>query len=134
MITHGSAYVTEDLDLCYARHAANLDALSAALADLRPTLRGAPADLPFRFDAATLQAGLNFTLSTPLGPINLLGEVAGIGGYESAVRLSDSYEIHGCVVRVLSLDGLIASKKAAGRKKDLDHLRELEELRKMHDR
>jgi hypothetical protein len=37
-------------------------------------------------------------------------------------------------LRILTLDGLIAAKKAAGRAKDLGHLAELEELKKMRDR
>jgi hypothetical protein len=36
-------------------------------------------------------------------------------------------------VRVLSLDVLIAAKKAAGRAKDLQHILELEELKKLCD-
>jgi hypothetical protein len=34
---------------------------------------------------------------------------------------------------VLSIDGLIVSKKAAGRIKDRNHLLELEELKKLRD-
>ncbi len=33
----------------------------------------------FRLDVPTLQAGLNFTLTTDLGELDLLGEVAGGG-------------------------------------------------------
>ena len=131
MITHGSAYVTDDLDICYARNPRNIEALSAALADLHPTLRGAPADLPFKLDPPTIKAGLNFPLWTPLGSIDILGEVAGVGDYESALRQSESHEIHGFHVCVLTLDALIASKRAAGRRKDSEHLLELEELRKL---
>jgi len=52
---------------------------------LKPRLRGTPPDLPFLWDARTLRAGLNFTLDTDLGPIDLLGEVSGIGQYEAAL-------------------------------------------------
>jgi hypothetical protein len=70
-----------DLDLCYARDRANLEHLAAALTPFRPTLRGAPAGLPFRLDAETLHSGLNFTLSTEAGDLDLLGELTGVGGY-----------------------------------------------------
>jgi hypothetical protein len=58
---HGSARVKQDLGICYSRTPANLAALAAALAGFRPTLRGAPPDLPFRVAPPTLKSGLNFT-------------------------------------------------------------------------
>lgn len=61
---HGSIRATRDVDVLYARSAENLARIEAALAPLSPYLRGAPPGLPFRLDAATLRAGLNFTLST----------------------------------------------------------------------
>jgi len=62
MQMQGSAHLTEDLDFCYARSAKNLERLALALAPHRPRLRGAPENLPFRFDAAAIKRGLNFTL------------------------------------------------------------------------
>jgi hypothetical protein len=58
---HGSARLTYDLDVVYARGDDNLRRLVDALADLHPYLRGAPPGLPFRWDAETLRRGLNFT-------------------------------------------------------------------------
>jgi hypothetical protein len=65
-VAQGSAYVTADLDLCYQRHPQNYQRLSEALQPLPPRLRGVPADLPFVLDAATLRAGLNFTLTADI--------------------------------------------------------------------
>jgi hypothetical protein len=50
---HGSAYVTYDLDCCYARDAENLSRLVQALQPCNPGLRGAPVYLPFRLDQQT---------------------------------------------------------------------------------
>ncbi len=61
-IAHGSARLTQDVDIVYARDEENLERLAGSLAPLQPYLRGAPAGLPFRWDAATLRHGLNFTL------------------------------------------------------------------------
>jgi hypothetical protein len=133
MMAHGSANVTQDLDVCYSRSAENIARAAAALAPIHPYLRGAPPGLPIHFDAPTIQAGLNFTLITDLGDIDLLGEVSGIGGYAEALAQSEERLIFDMAIRVLSLDGLIAAKKAAGRGKDRHHLLELEELKKMHD-
>lgn len=133
MVAHGSAYITKDLDICYSRTATNLAALVTALRPINPYLRGAPPGLPFRFDVPTIQAGLNFTLTTDLGDIDLLGEVGGVGWYEQALAQSVEKQMYGLAVHVLSIDGLIASKKAADRIKDRLHVLELEELKKMED-
>src|ERR1043165_2965616 len=82
---HGSARVTYDLDIVYNRTSTNLLKIVAALSPYQPYLRGAPAGLPFKFDVETLKRGLNFTFTTTVGPIDLLGELSGIGNYE-AVR------------------------------------------------
>jgi hypothetical protein len=126
---HGSSYVTFDLDFCYSRDAENLSRLVQALQNYRPRPRGAPQDLPFRFDEATLKHGLNFTLVTDLGHIDVLGEVAGIGTYAEALAASQPTELFGMTFNVLTLDALIVSKRAAGRPKDMMVLPELEALR-----
>jgi hypothetical protein len=38
-------------------------------------LRGAPPGLPFQWDERTIKAGLNFTLTSTVGDLDLLGEV-----------------------------------------------------------
>jgi hypothetical protein len=131
MIAHGSAHLTKGIDLCYHRTPSNLAALVTALAPLHPYLRGVPPGLPFRFDVPTLQAGLNFTLTTDYGDLDLLGEISGVGAYPQVASQSQEKLMFGLTVRVLSVDGLIAAKKAAGRGKDQAHLFERIELKKM---
>jgi hypothetical protein len=133
MRAQGSVHVTEDLDVCYSRTQENIAALVAAFEPLHPYLRGAPPGLPFKFDGPTIRAGLNFTLITDFGDIDLLGEVAGLGSYEKVLAQSESKVLFGLTIPVLSLDGLIAAKRAAGRDKDRDHLRELDALKKLRD-
>jgi hypothetical protein len=125
---HGSARFTRDLDIVYARDAVNLERLVAALAGHTPALRGAPPGLPFRFDVETLKAGLNFTLTTDLGEIDLLGEIAGGGRYEQLLPRSVEVELFGVVCRCVSLPTLIQLKRAAGRPRDFDAIAELEVL------
>lgn len=127
-IVHGSARLTQDLDFVYDRSLENLQLLVRALADSKPYLRGVPPGLPFRWDAATLQHGLNFTLSTTLGPVDLLGEIPGGGGYAELLPESVEVEVFGVRCQCLSLRQLIRSKRAAGRPKDLEALAELESL------
>ena len=119
LVGRGGSRATNDLDIVYGRDATNLARLVDALAATHPRLRGAPADLPFFFDVRTLKSGLNFTLVTDLGEIDLLGEVTGLGGFENAVAMSSTMSLFGHEVRVLSLDGLELTKRAVGRAKDL---------------
>ena len=116
-MTGGSADVTDDLEICYNRSPDNVERLAAAVAPFRPYLRGVPEGLPFRFDAATITAGLNFTLTTEGGPLVVLGEISGVGDYSHVRKESDVQEMFGLLVATLTLDGLIAAKKAAARSK-----------------
>src|SRR5262249_3298061 len=120
--------LTEDLDFCYDRSEQNLARLASGLAPYHPRLRGAPENLPFRFDLQTIRAGLNFTLATDLGSLDFLGEVAGLGTFQVVKNASDRMNIFGLEFSVLSLTGLIRAKRAAGREKDLAALKELEGL------
>jgi hypothetical protein len=131
---HGSARVTFDLDICYERSRANLDRLTESLNPYNPRLRGAPAGLPFRFDVPTIQRGMNFTLTTDLGDLDLLGEIAGVGQYPQALALSVTIEFLGRSYQVLGLEGLIRSKRVAGRSKDFEALSELEALHEIQAR
>jgi hypothetical protein len=119
LIARGVQRATEDLDIAYARDRENLARLAAALGTIHPRLRGVPADLPFVLDEASLRSGLNFTLDTDLGPLDLLGEVPGLGTFDHVDAASSELEIDATRVLVLTLDGLEASKRAAGRPKDL---------------
>lgn len=126
---HGSARVTYDLDVVYNRRAENLSRIVAALALFQPYLRGAPAGLPFKFDVETLKRGLNFTFTTSAGPIDLFGELSGIGSYEAVRAHANTATMFGGTYLFIDLEGLIASKKAAGRPKDLETIAELETIR-----
>jgi hypothetical protein len=126
---HGSARLTQDLDVVYDRAPDNLERLARALAPHEPYLRGAPPGLPFAFDVETLRRGLNFTLTSKLGDVDLLGEIVGGGGYAELVPDCVAMEIFGVPCLVLGLDKLIEVKRAAGRPKDLEALAELVAIR-----
>ncbi len=130
---HGSSHATYDLDICYARDPENLGRLASCLTPIRPRLRGAPEGLPFLWDAETLQRGLNFTLSTDVGDLDLLGEVGGIGPYPAVLEASEPNILYGISCRVLSLEALIRSKRFAGRTKDLPVVTELEAIREAQE-
>jgi hypothetical protein len=128
-IAHGSARLTQDLDVVYRRTPENMTRLAPALVPYSPYLRGAPPGLPFRWDAETLRRGLNFTLTTSLGDLDLLGEITGGGSYEDLLPYSRLLTAFGVQCRCLELGRLIHVKRAAGRAKDLEVIAELEALR-----
>jgi predicted nucleotidyltransferase len=125
---HGSARFTIDVDVVYRRSTENIQRLAGALTGHDPYLRGAPRGLPFRWDAETIERGLNFTLITDLGSIDFLGDIAGGGTYEQLHRHVEMKHAFGIDVPCLSLEKLIETKRAAARKKDLEAIAELEAL------
>lgn len=128
-IAHGLGRSTYDVDVVYNRTPENFRLLTKALKPFRPYLRGnIPADLPFEFDERTLRNGLNFTLLTPIGGIDLLGEVAG-NFYQDLLPFSQRMRGYGREFLAVNLDKLIELKRAAGRTKDNETIAELEALR-----
>ena len=125
---HGSARLTQDVDVVYAREPENLRRIADALASLQPYLRGAPPGLPFRLDQHALAAGLNFTLSTSAGDIDLLGEIAGVGDYRALLPHTIDVQLYGASCRCIDLATLIRAQLAAGRPKDLETMAELRAL------
>ena len=118
-IARGSAYMTEDLDIAYARDPDNLERLAAALREVGARLRGAPPDVPFILDAKTLAAGAHFTFDSDRGPLDLLDRPDGSPPYEELRRRAGApVEVDGLPVLVASLDDLIAMKEATGRPRD----------------
>jgi hypothetical protein len=125
---HGSARLTSDLDIVYSRDARNLEQVRRALEPLHPYPRGAPPGLPFRWDERTLAAGLNFTLTTDLGDLDLFAEVSGGRGYRDLLPHTVEVTVFGATIRVLDLKTLILTKRAAGRAKDFEAVAELEAI------
>lgn len=126
---HGSSQITNDLDICYQRTKKNYQALVQGLTPFKPQLRGPKREkIPFLFDEKTLQQGLNFTLITSHGDIDLLGELQGLGGYDQLLPATKTMTLYGLSFKVIGLEDLIRAKKALRRTKDLLHLDELEAL------
>jgi hypothetical protein len=101
---HGSARLTNDLDVVYDRSPDNIERLAQALAPFSPYLRGAPAGLPFRFDPPTIKRGLNFTLRTDVDDFDLLGELTGVGSFAVVAQESLEASLFGAVCRFINLD------------------------------
>lgn len=115
-------------EFCYSRSAENLRKIVSSLGQFKPRPRGFPENLPYIFDETTLRNATNFTYETEVGDIDLLGEVAGIGDYLAVEKMSVPMQIFDCDLKILSVEGLILAKRAAGRPKDLFVLPELEAM------
>ncbi len=125
---HGSSRLTQDIDVVYERIDENIEGLVRALAPHNPYLRGTPPGLPFEWSADTIRGGLNFTLTTAVGDIDILGEIVGGGSYDDLLPHTITVDLFARTHRCLDLPWLIHVKRAAGRPTDLEVIAELEAL------
>ncbi len=132
-VLHGSARLTQDLDLCFGADGANLQVLGRALVEMNAKLFGVTEDVPFVPDARTLARTELLTLQTSLGKLDLMTHPAGAPEYRKLCEAADRYEIGGILVRVASVADLKAMKRAAGRPKDLADIAELEAIEQLRD-
>lgn len=130
-VVHGSPRITQDLDVTFATDAGNLALLGEALVALGATLRGAPNDVPFVADAATLRRVEVLTLDTVAGAFDVLARPAGAPPYDALRQHAVRHEISGFGVLVASIGDLIAMKRAGGRPKDLADIAELEAIERL---
>jgi hypothetical protein len=110
-----------------------LEKLAAAVKELKPTLRGAPPDLPFILDARSLALGSNFTFETTAGNLDLLGWVEPIGDFEAILKNAESYSLGDLTIKTISLDDLIRVKEHIRRPKDRDSLYQLKAIKQIRN-
>ncbi|MEP6662681.1 MAG: hypothetical protein ABJC04_03355 [Verrucomicrobiota bacterium] len=91
-------------------------------------MRDTPPGLPFQWDEKTIRNGLNFTLTTSFGDLDLLGEVAGGGTFQNLLPFTQEVRGFALTFKIISLEKLIILKRAAGRPKDLAMIAELQQI------
>ena len=124
-VLHGSAYVTDDLDICAALTPESVDQLRGALADLRPRHRMTTQKLSFLDYPPAGQPVNNLYLETEGGILDVLNNVLGVGDYHRLREKALEVPLFGRKCFVISLDDLITAKEAMGREKDLLTAKEL---------
>jgi hypothetical protein len=129
-IAHGSARVTQDLDITYSKEPSNLDVLGPVLQRLDARLRGPDEDVPFVPDADRLRRTEILTLDTKAGPLDLLGNLAGAPPYPELRKAAERITLGATPVFIASIDHLVGMKLAAGRPRDLGDVDELDAIRR----
>lgn len=133
-VLHGSARITQDLDVTYSAEPANLEVLGQALIDLDARLYGIEEDVPFVPDARTLAGTEILTLATRLGKLDLLRAPSGAPAYEVLRSRAQLVNAGDLAVRIADTESLIAMKRSAGRAKDLADIEELETITEVRRR
>jgi hypothetical protein len=123
-VTHGSARMTRDLDICAVLTPANVDRLRTALAGWNPKHRMTPQKLSF-LEFPRDGKIQNLYLQTDQGMVDILSSVLGVGDFERLLQRAEDFEIGGRTYKVIALEDLIAAKEACGREKDLLAVKEL---------
>ena len=126
-VAHGSRRTTRDIDVVVAPDNDNLARLEAALARLGAVqlVEGA-AERPIE-PADIAMVGLGATLHTrsPAGRLDIVGAPAGAAPYPQLRKRSMTSRVGGVETRIAGLDDLIAMKRAAGRRLDLQDIADL---------
>lgn len=129
VILRGSSLMTRDVDAVCKMTPENLTRVYSALESLHPVHRMSPQKPAFTREQAAKPDWKNLHLSTDWGQLDCLGEVKGVGDYEACLAVSEAIKLEDVTIRVLTLDALIAAKRAMGRPKDLHAVLELEAIR-----
>jgi predicted nucleotidyltransferase len=124
-VLHGSAYVTDDLDICAILTPENVDKLRGAMADLHPVHRMTHRKLSFLEHPSAGQTVANLYLETDAGVLDVLSSILGPGDFHALKKNAVEISLFGRKCRVISLEDLIAAKEAVGREKDLLVAKEL---------
>jgi len=116
---YGVTLVTEDVDICARFTPENLRRIENAFKDFHPRHRLTAHKMPFELTDELCGRLKNIYLTTDLGILDCLSEVAGVGDFEAVLRQSEAREFpFGCCY-IIKMDALIQAKQAAGRPHDL---------------
>ena len=124
-ITHGSSYLTRDVDICALLTPDNIEKLRAALRDWNPRHRLTPQKLSFLAHPAVGESVQNLYLETDQGVIDVLSSILGVGDFARLKIGAEEIAVDGRRFRVMALTDLIQAKEALGREKDLLTAKEL---------
>jgi len=134
VVYHGAPLATFDLDVCCPFGEVNVRRIESAVKDLHPAHRLTANKLPLEMTRSSFGDLKNLYLQTDLGKLDCLGEVAGVGNFQSVLKQSVVASLSYGQFRFLNLDALIAAKRAVGRERDLDAVRLLLAIKERNER
>jgi hypothetical protein len=111
----GNPTVTLDLDVMPRRDIDNADRLAAALNSLGAHAAGSD-DTKVELEGADFLGWQTQRFDTEAGPLDVVPLAAAIGGFEDVATIE--LALGEFSVRVITIDGVIASKEELGRPKD----------------
>ncbi len=123
----GSVRKTADVAICPAPDDENADRLVRALRELDARIYVDPNTpaLPFSADARSLKSLSIVNMLTRFGRLDIVWEPPGSTGYQDLQQDAATVEVLGQEVVVASIEGLIRTKGAAGRPKDMETIADL---------
>jgi hypothetical protein len=126
---YGVTLVTEDLDICARFTPENLRRIEASVKDLHPQHRLTANKLPLELTDELCCSLKNIYLTTDLGVLDCLSQVAGIGDFDAVLQQSQLKEFPIGRCHVLKIDALIQAKQAVGRPHDLISVAQLKAIK-----
>lgn len=127
-VAHGSPMGTQDVDICCSFAEDNLMRIQTALSDLNPVHRSRP-DIRLDLTPELCSRLKNLYLKTDLGLLDCLGEVLGLGEYAEVKQHAVELPLPAGICHVLNIDSLIIAKEAVGRRRDLETVALLKEIK-----
>jgi hypothetical protein len=122
---HGSALITQAVEVCAVLSAEDVEKIRRAFADLHPVHRQTHRLLSFMEHPAPGQPLVNLYLRTDKGVIDILSSILGVGDFARLRKNAVDLPMFGRIYPVISIEDLIVAKEAVGREKDLLAVKEL---------
>ena len=131
---HGGTRVTRDIDIAHATHRGNLERLCRALNRFEPRriVFGEPTGRVMKLTPELLKRNGVIQLATTAGEVDLLDKIEGFASYSYVKTLSEIQKL-GVPVPVLSAEGLIKTKRAMNRPKDIQDIAELQAIQEARE-
>jgi hypothetical protein len=130
---YGSTLVTEDVDVCARFTPENLRRIEAAFKDFHPRHRLTANKLPLDLTDELCGRLKNMYLTTDLGILDCLSQVAGVGDFDAVLRQSELRDFPFGRCYVLKIEALIQAKQAVGRPHDLITVTQLKAIKEKND-
>ncbi len=126
---YGVTLVTEDVDICARFTPENLRRIESAFKDFHPRHRLTANKLPLELTDELCRSLKNIYLTTDLGVLDCLSQVAGVGDFDAVLCQSEPKDFPFGRCYILSIEALIKAKQAVGRPHDLIAVEQLKVLK-----